>query len=84
METNTKFYLFTQDGSIDNFFCGKIVEAFHYNTVLIDERTMSFEECENEGLCMGFKTEQGALNTQAEESLAMDYSEANVGAARIF
>jgi len=74
------FYLFTQKGTTDRFFCGNIYEGEPSDEIKYHGCPMTFSECMNEGLCKEFATRKKANQFSNNEEVYMQ--ESNEYAAR--
>ena len=61
METKIKkFYLFTEKGITDTFYCGNIYEEMPDDEIRYHGCPMTFQDCVNEELCKEFDTRKQA------------------------
>lgn len=70
-----KFFLFTQRGLTDRFFCGNIYEKMPSDEVRYNGCLMPFSDCEEEGLCKSFETLKDANKFSRNEEIAMQESD---------
>ena len=60
MKPQTQFYLFTEKGITDRFFCGNIYEAQAEDPIRYHGCPMTFQECADNELCKQFATRKEA------------------------
>jgi len=60
MNNPTQFYLFTEKGITDRFFCGNIYEAQANDPIRYHGCPMTFQECADNNLCKQFATRKEA------------------------
>jgi len=69
-----KFYLFTERGITDRFYCGNIYEALATDEIRYHGCLMSYQDCVNEELCKEFETRKKANEYSRSEEEAMENS----------
>ena len=69
-----KYYLFTQRGETDRFFCGNIYEALPSDEIRYHGQFVSFSFCEEENLCKCFATRKEANAYSRIEERSMEES----------
>jgi hypothetical protein len=74
MKPQTQFYLFTEKGITDRFFCGNIYEAQAEDPIRYHGCTMTFQECADNGLCKQFATRKEANQYSRVQDRFMELS----------
>ena len=70
-----KFFLFTERGLTDRFFCGNIYEALPDDKIRYHGCPMTFKECAEQELCKAFKSRKEANDFSRAEAEAMKDSD---------
>jgi hypothetical protein len=70
-----KFYLFTQKGITDRFFCGNIYEALPSDMIKIYREVIDFETCVQSEFCKEFETRKQANEYSRMEEKNMEDSD---------
>lgn len=69
-----QFFLFTERGMTDRFFCGNIYEALPTDTIRYNGYPMPFSDCVELELCKVFNTRKEANAFSSAEQEAMEDS----------
>ena len=69
-----KYYLFSERGTTERFFCGNIYEALPGDKIKIDGELISFEFAEEIERCKSFATRKEANDYSRAEDEAMEES----------
>lgn len=69
-----QFFLFTERGMTDRFFCGNIYEALPTDTIRYNGCPMPFSDCVELELCKVFNTRKEANAFSSAEQEAMEDS----------
>jgi hypothetical protein len=67
-----KFYLFTERGITDRYFCGNIYEASPDDTIRYNREVVTFDFCEAVGVCMAFDTRKEANQYSLSQQAVME------------